>query len=469
MPLLLLALVQSGAASEQFSGNTYYFGDLHAHTGLSPDGGSSDLKNCEDPAVCLSLLDAIQTAQANELDFVAFTDHSTSDEPGYDDFLAELIAATTDQFVAIPSMELRFFDATSGDKLGHKNIYVFQDDNEKLAGLSLAELAMTEDISSCDEIWAHAEYIDTTYGPTLVWAHHPANPRFPSNWDCHDDRFEPVVEPYSGVGNSLDPNSDFDVITAGTTVSGTVHEALETYGLEVGFVGGTDIHDTRPGEVCAICTQHTESHVYGGGLTMIALPDGTAFTRSSIYDELVARRSLETSGPEVPVSVQWTTPDGVAHAIGEDLDVHTSGNETTTLSVKVPTDLPDGSILGVRAVGYSTSFDLEEDAAKPGEWSVAIPNDQLPKWLYAEVAIDGAAFYGGTGACADGGDDDREFVWSSPVWFHPATDIDGDGYAYPDDCNDYTRRIHPGARDIYRNGIDENCDGRDRRWLLTGG
>ena len=458
-----MALVQSGSASEHFSGHTFYFGDLHAHTGLSPDGGSSDLKNCEDPAVCLSLLDAVQTAQANDLDFVAFTDHSTSDEPGYDDFLAELIAATTDQFVTIPSMELRFFDAATGDKLGHKNIYVFQDDKDKLAGLSLAELAMTEDITSCDEIWTHADYISTTYGPTLVWAHHPANPRFPSNWDCHNQTYEPVVEPYSGVGNSLDPNSDYDVITAGTTVSGTVHEALETYGLEVGFVGGTDIHDTRPGEVCAICTQHTESHVYGGGLTMIALPNNTPFTRSSIYGELVARRSLETSGPEVPVWVRWMTPDGT-HAIGEDLAVHASASESTTLSVKIPTDLPEGSILGVRAVGYSTSFDLAEDEDAAGEWSVAIPNDELPRWLYAEVAIDGTAYYGGTGACADGGSDDREFVWSSPVWFQASSDVDGDGYDYDvDDCDDYSRRIHPGAFDVRNNGVDEDCNGRDRR------
>jgi hypothetical protein len=275
-----------------------------------------------------------------------------------------------------------------------------------------------------------------------------------------------VVEPYSGVGNSLDYNSDFDPIEAGTVESGTVREALgPSYGLEVGFVGGTDIHDTRPGAVCATCTQHTESHIFGGGLTMIALPDGASFTRKSIYDELVARRSLETSGPEIPVLVQWTSPGNVTHAIGEDISIHDSPNEWTTVSVKIPTTVPSGSILGVRAVGWDTaSFDLVEDTSAAGEWSVMIPNDQLTNWLYVEVAIDGAAYYGGAGMCADGGDDDREFVWASPVWFHTSTDVDGDGYAYDSgDCDDYNAAIHPGAFDIWRNGVDENCDGHDRR------
>ena len=91
---------------------------------------------------------------------------------------------------------------------------------------------MTEDITECADIWTHAEYIDTTFGPTLVWAHHPANPHFPTDWSCHDQKYEPVVEPYSGVGNSLDYYSDFDPIQEGTIESGTVRYAL-AMGLEV--------------------------------------------------------------------------------------------------------------------------------------------------------------------------------------------------------------------------------------------
>ncbi len=39
-------------------------------------------------------------------------------------------------------------------------------------------------------------------------------------------------------------------------------------------------------------------------------------------------------------------------------------------------------------------------------------------------------------------------------------DLDGDGHVLPADCQDADPAIHPGAREIYDNAVDEDCDGR---------
>jgi len=42
-----------------------------------------------------------------------------------------------------------------------------------------------------------------------------------------------------------------------------------------------------------------------------------------------------------------------------------------------------------------------------------------------------------------------------------ACDQDRDGFCAPDDCDDSSNAIHPGAADVQGDEIDQNCDGID--------
>ncbi len=134
----LFATISAADASETFDGQTFFFGDLHAHTGVSHDAWSAD-GGAEDEEVhdhwesvssacpvgnCGTMEAVFDTAIDNWLDFVALTDHHDSDEGDFD-WLLELSLRRED-LIVIPSVELRY-QTTGFAHYGHKNMYVFQD------------------------------------------------------------------------------------------------------------------------------------------------------------------------------------------------------------------------------------------------------------------------------------------------------------------------------------------------------
>ncbi|MEY3213065.1 MAG: hypothetical protein RIT28_3546 [Pseudomonadota bacterium] len=465
LPCLLAGWLSGGAAlaAETYSDQVFYYGDLHAHTGFSGDGGSADMGDCD--GSCGNFADVFTTAKDNGLDFVALTDHiNSAASVNAADFLvlhAAVLAANDEAggFITIPAGEIAFTQHGSSVEFGHKTMLLFGE-NDELVDLELADLRRTSTsvMRSCDSIWTLMEKVDQVTGGAMLVPHHPAVQRpMDNDWSCFNPTWEPAVEVYSEHGSSLD-DLGYDVPGAGLVTTSTVHEALDPSGhnLMFGFVGGTDSHDTRPGEVCNLDTEQP-THLYAGGLTVVVLDATETFNRASIRSAIIDRSTYITTGPQLPLTLGWSAKGVYLGGLGDALNVPEDAD--LDAEVNFPSDRAP-YVLSVELVGPDTRWPLTEVAT--GRWTGATPQAELPEWLYVAVEIDGASWYGGVGACADGGDD-VEWIWVSPS---PLTlfddDLDDDGHsALVDDCDDTDDDVYSGATEIWYDGIDQDCAGDD--------
>jgi hypothetical protein len=279
-----------------------------------------------------------------------------------------------------------------------------------------------------------------------------------TDWTCFQAEFEPVVEVYSEHGNSLGDGTGYDDVWSGEYPGSTVHEAIDPDGLalQMGFVAGTDKHNSRGGDVCSLDTELT-SHPYGGGLTVVAVPKDESFNRTAIYDAMVDRRTLATTGPMMPVEIQFESGGAALAGLGESVGLP-SGQELD-VTVAIPADLVPYVI---DVVVVTPDMRVTMDALGEGEWSTTLDSTEAVGWVYAAVEIDGDLWYGSAG-CDDGGADTLEYVWTSPGYIAAvAGDLDGDGVTVADgDCDDGDASLYAGAEEITGDGIDQDCDGSD--------
>ncbi len=465
--MLLLVGALAAMAAEHFEGRAFYAGDLHAHTGASADGGAADLGNCRSD--CGSVAELAESAREAGLDFLAVTDHANGAMSAGPELWAAVQAALAEAhdpeggLVVVPGAELWFTE--NGHALGHKNLYAF-DDGLDLSRWTLDAVrfaGVDTEVADCEAIWEWAASLEDRLGPVLLLPHHPGMAGdMGTDWSCHEvagaERLAPAVEVYSEHGNSLEVDADFDPLWNGYGRLTAVRWALDpdAFDLALGFVGGTDGHDTRPGAVCGTDGEHPE-HPYGGGLTIAVLDETEVFDRSALYRAIVERRTYATSGPVIPVTLAFRSGGAELGTMGEVLAVPTG--QPLEVELRVPAD--DAPYVDeVRLVGR----DLDTAMVPEGEgrWTAVLPWAEQPPYLYADLAVDGAAWWGEAGIdCEDGGETDEEHVWLSPSWIEEgAPDLDGDGVSWADgDCDDGDPEVSPRAPEDCATPRDEDCDG----------
>ena len=465
----VLILVGDAAAAEYFEGFGFYLGELHSHTGASGDGGSSDLGHCD--GECGSALDVAGQAATYGLDFITYTDHLNGGPVSTPELFEEAQEAIRDAhdpdggLVTLPAGELFITVGEHSD--GHKNLYFFAD-NEDLADLTFEEMRFNADLGfldHCDDIWAFVEQLQDRFGPVLLIPHHPGlSAEMGTDWTCHQGEdaryYSPAVEIYSEHGDSSFGDTDFDTLWMGVDDLKTVEAALdpEIHGLRLGFLGGTDQHDTHPGSLCSTDTVMPH-HPYGGGLTVAVLPESDAFDRDTLYQAIRHRQTYATSGPLIPAVVEYWGDGEYLGGMGEDLDL--SEVQALAVELRVP-EAWDSFVTEVSLIG--PEGDLPMDASGGGLFEASATVSDLPIYLYPLLKVDGEAWYGDDG-CDDGGDSGEERIWLSPTWFEPHPDgplpDDDDDDDNDDDDDDDVTADDDSAGDDDTSGDDDTTGDPD--------
>jgi hypothetical protein len=319
-------------------GRHWVWGDFHNHTNLSFDGCEDSGAECQ-PRGETPGSDVFLQAEASGLDFVALTDHA--EFALWKDLEQELELSTWEHTLALvaeaeggPVLPLVGYEWTGaypnaeGEASGgHRTMIFAEPDPCEDFWVSAGE-RLTDKSYWGHEDYVHRENIEGTIegfldaqhaaeaecGPTrrLSWFHHPAiSPPRPVSWTDHGntDAGDRVVEIHSEHGSS--ECWDLSLEGCGWGVNedryvptGSVQSALQA-GIKLGFVGGTDNHEARPGSVGdgpgAIAAINDEDDdgvpaayrlLWGPGAVSGVLVANGELSRAALFDGIEARNTM---------------------------------------------------------------------------------------------------------------------------------------------------------------------------------
>ena len=307
-----------------------YWGDLHGHTGLS-DGGE---RTPEDYY--------LYARDVARLDFCALTDHSWC--VMRDDGEATVRRAATafyqpGRFVTLFGYECTHLTGAGGNRCGHRNVYHLDLERHICNTDAYFPSRCTRDVSFVEQLWSLLEGTDA-----LVIPHGGVD------WDLYHRGMEGLVEIYSKWGS----RETYGCETPDPDVhpGQAVQDALAR-GYRLGFVGGSDTHCARPGDLGPGALLQ-----YPSGLTAVYAEE---LTRGAIWRSLLQRHTYATTGEKILLSFTMggrmmgeafvTTDDPVAR-------VDVVGTE----EIEAIDLIEDGSVIyGHTGTGVHEQFELQID------------------------------------------------------------------------------------------------------------
>jgi len=347
-----------------------YWGDIHGHGGLS-DGG-------------VGTPDEYYTYARDiaRLDFCALTEHGFG--CAVKGHWAKIKNAVKKyyypgRFVTFLAWECM---PGRGKNSGHKNIYYLDDDGpfyycdwqrgsgggENWDKIRCYRRVAENQIKFCrdiEEVWRKLPK-----RKALTIAHHIFN------WDYHDTHSQRLVEVCSEWGIS-------ETGIRQNRSARTFQEALER-GYNLGFVGGSDNHQNRPGGRAHNIIKNNPVR-YKSGLTAVYARD---LTRESIWEALWNRRVYATTGERIIVEF---TMDG--HMMGEEYAAFNPPKLAVTVCGTEPIDRIE--VFRNKDCIYTYYGDKTEE-----------------NFLYVDEKIaSGKSYYYARVIQAD-----CEIAWSSPIW-----------------------------------------------------
>ncbi|MCK5804884.1 MAG: DUF3604 domain-containing protein [Lentisphaeria bacterium] len=251
---------------------------------------------------------------------------------------------------------------------GHRNIYYRTDHGPILR-------CTDPRYNTLDKLWAALDKLEDL--DPIAIPHHSANKVMGVDWDQGwNPKYEKAVEIYSVWGSSekhADDGNTRPIHSCGGEVRGQhVIDALKR-GFHLGFVGGGDIHDGRPGDA-----MHGDSYPprefrsHDQGLTACLAP---VLTREAVHDAIKSRSTYATTLSRIYLDV---TRDGMSLNVSaaseqgiQDVVAVTNTGDLVCLEPEGDTRTVEG-IIDLSELG-STDFCYVRVTTKTGEMAWSSP------------------------------------------------------------------------------------------------